>query len=138
MEQSIGKYGVNYKHVIHNSYNLYLTKIIRNRRLRSTFNNNDNNLQLSLQGWNLQRVGHYKYLGVILQDDGRSNIHNEYLLGKLRKSAYNICRFIRPTTHPKVIYNLVKSILIPQLSYSLPFIQLTKHYIDKYESTILI
>ena len=45
---------------------------------------------------------------------------------------------IHPTTHPKVIYSLIKSVLIPQLTYSLPFIQLTKQYINKFESTILL
>ena len=34
--------------------------VTRSRRLKSIFNNTRNNMQLSLQGWNLQRVNHYK------------------------------------------------------------------------------
>jgi hypothetical protein len=70
----------------------------------------------------------YKYLGIILQDNGKWNAQFDAIASKCKLTASQIGRINnrnRPPS-PSITLSLVNSILIPQMTYSLAFWRPTK------------
>ena len=65
--------------------------------------------------------------------------HHAKILNTVHKTGHMISRLIHPHHHPsiRVVRQLIHSILIPQIAYSLPFIRCTQEYIRRLETAIL-
>src|SRR6185437_11215767 len=75
-------------------------------------------------------VAAYKYLGLLMDENGSHVSHADALISKTTYTAYVISRIFsrnRPPS-PLIALSLVRSILIPQITYGLPFISLTKKH----------
>jgi hypothetical protein len=75
----------------------------------------------------------YKYLGVTFQANGRWHAHFNATVSKARISALTIARinhYNRPP-RPHTTIRLVKSILIPKISYGLAFVRFNRSQISK-------
>ena len=79
---------------------------------------------LTLGGFSITTTHQYTYLGVILDEFLSFAPHVKDLFARVSRTAYMISRLVRRDHHPSipVIRTLVKNILVPQLTYSLPFI----------------
>src|SRR4051812_24242769 len=88
----------------------------------------------------LSRVDNYNYLGINLPCNMRWwKEHFAQLLRKIRQTSYMIARTARNfyrSPGPMCALALVRGILLPQISYSLPFFRPTEEQFDKMDSII--
>ena len=96
-------------------------------------------ISFQLQGFEMEAVPQYTYLGVIFHESMNSELHENKILSTVRKTGYMINRLIHPHQLPtiNVVRQLIRTMLIPQIAYSLPFIKCKKEYIRRLESAIL-
>ena len=79
---------------------------------------------LCLTGRAVSFASSYKYLGVLMDENGSFSTHCTQLITKAKLTAFQIARIFRrnkaPT--PTIALNLIKAILIPQICYGFHFI----------------
>lgn len=95
--------------------------------------------ELSLSGQTIPKQSQYKYLGVTMDERCSFKQHQHVMQQRLNSTAHAIERTIHgnrgPT--PAVVGRLVASIMLPMLSYSLPYFQPTAAAEQKLNSTLL-
>ena len=84
--------------------------------------------KLKLGGANIVAVKEYKYLGVLLDQHLTYLPHLKQLVNRATMSSHMICRLIKRDKLPSfpVIRQLVASVLIPKMTYGIPFIRLPR------------
>jgi hypothetical protein len=84
--------------------------------------------ELRLCGEATSLVPAYKYLGLIMDENGACRSHVDALIAKTTHTAYLIARVFSRyrTPSPHCALQLVRAILIPQIAYAIAFISLTK------------
>ena len=93
---------------------------------------------LILQSKSVQYQPHYKYLGVILEQDGKSNLHCKHIINKLHYHKYNISRLCGRHLRlpPLVVRKLVECIMVTRITYGLPFFHPNLTHIHKINSIL--
>jgi len=86
----------------------------------------------------LSSVSSYKYLGVHMDDDGRSNTHVDAIFAKAKHTAYLIGRISNRDRGPSplTVARLIKAVLIPQITYSFCFLYLPKFILQRLNQLI--
>jgi hypothetical protein len=94
---------------------------------------------LLLQGKTVQYQSHYKYLGIILENNGSCNLHLKHVINKLHFHKYNIMKLCRNYVRlsPTIIRTLVKCIMGTRVTYGLPFYHPNFSQINKINSLII-
>jgi hypothetical protein len=82
----------------------------------------------------------FSYLGVVFHAHGRWNAHFDKVLPKVRYAVRCICKIIRRNHHPTVpvIVELVKTRVLPIITYGFPVIRYSQTQCDILESLILM
>lgn len=96
-----------------------------------TFGQDKSNIML------VSRGKHPIHLGIILDHNHPFNPYITQLISKSKQVAGWIHRYVRKTIHTIIIRQLIKSLLIPYISYSLPLIPLNKKQCQILDSIIL-
>lgn len=92
-----------------------------------------------LTNFDMSRVDSYDYMGVIFQANFRSNLQYDKIKSKINGSTHLISRLIkfhRPPT-AQTILALTTSIVLPQITYSLPFVRYTGQQIKSLQSIFI-
>ena len=94
---------------------------------------------LSLQQQLLPMVDNYKYLGLILSHDLSWHTHITSLTDKCNRTANAISRLFSPRLPPQpyAVIHLIKSLLLPKLSYGLIFTSYRDRQIDDLHSILV-
>src|SRR6185312_6488324 len=77
---------------------------------------------LHVDGFSLQYVHSYTYLGIVLQSDARWNLHMERVTSRCMHSIYLLSRFMLPRhcVSLSFIRSLINSVVLSRLSYGMP------------------
>ena len=74
--------------------------------------------QLMLGSWTLDRVSHYKYLGVLISDDLSWSLHVERISSKARRRLGMLYRQFYQWSSPEALLKLYLSLIRPHLEYA--------------------